>query len=125
MEILIFENSKQIAERLVNLISESVRDTTFYRASSYAEAVYFFQECSPDTVLVDMKYPDNNGVELLKTIKSGNCDTVVIALTSDADDLNRKQWKDYGIDFIFDKYADFERIPGIINGIAEARHTEN
>jgi len=43
MKILIFENSKQIAERLIELISETVKDITFYKAGSYGA-----QECLPE-----------------------------------------------------------------------------
>jgi DNA-binding NarL/FixJ family response regulator len=118
MKILIFENSKQIADRLVNLISESIGDIIFYKAGSYAEAVYFLKECRPDTVPLDLKYPGNEGIELLKKIKASDDKTVVIALLSEADEFIVRKWEQYEADFIFDKYGDFEKIPEIIKTLS-------
>ncbi|MEP6596104.1 MAG: response regulator [Ginsengibacter sp.] len=101
MKILIFENSKKIAERLITVVYETVKDITFYKAGSYAEAVSLLRECNPDTVVLNLKYPGDRGVELLKKIKASNVKTVVIALLSEGDEF--KQWKKSGADFIFDK----------------------
>jgi DNA-binding response OmpR family regulator len=118
MKLLIFENSKQIVERLINLVSETVKGVTFYKPGSYAEAVYFLNECRPDAVLLDLKYPENKGVELLKKIKTTTNKTIVIALLSETDEFAMRQWENSDADFIFDKYADFEKIPIIINAIS-------
>ena len=117
MKILIFENSKQIAERLVSLITETMKDIVFYKAGSYAEALYFLQEYNPDVVLLDLKYPGNSGVELLKKVRESDDKTVVIALLSGVDEFSMRQWEQYDADFIFDKYADFEKIPEVISTI--------
>jgi DNA-binding response OmpR family regulator len=117
MKILIFENSKQISERLIELISETTKDVTFYKAGSYGEALYFFNECNPDAVLLDFEYPGNSSIELLKKIKASNDRTMVLALLSEMNESNVKQCQQYGADLIFDKYADFEKIPAIINVI--------
>ena len=117
MKILIFENSKQIAERLIELISETIKDITFYRAGSYGEALYFLKECNPDAVLLDFDYPGNSSIELLKKTKALNDKTMVLALLSEMNESNVKQCQQYGADLIFDKYADFEQIPAIINVI--------
>ena len=117
MKILIFENSRQIAERLMELISETMKDVTFYKATSYGEALYFLNECSPDAVLLDFEYPGNSSIELLKKIKSSNDKTMVLALLSQVNESNVQQCEQYGADFIFDKYADFEQIPEVVSAI--------
>ena len=117
MKILIFENSRQIAERLMELISETMKDVTFYKATSYGEALYFLNECNPDAVLLDFEYPGNSSIELLKKIKSSNDKTMVLALLSQMNESNVQQCEHYGADFIFDKYADFEQIPEVVNAI--------
>jgi len=117
MKILIFENSKQIAERLIELISETINDITFYTAGSYGEALYFLNECNPDAVLLDFEYPGNSSIELLKKIKGSSNNTMVLALLSGLNESKVKQCERYGADLIFDKYTDFEKIPTIIDVI--------
>lgn len=117
MNILIFEKSKQIEERLIDLICETVEDITFYNAGSYAEALYFLNECKPDIAVVDLEYPGNLGVELLKTITKSNAEIKVIALSSEVSESCLKQFEPYGADFIFNRYADFEQIPGVVAAI--------
>jgi len=68
-----------MAERLISLTYETMKDITFYRARSYAEAVNLLNECNPDTVVLNLKYPGAWGVELLKKIKPLGEKTVVIA----------------------------------------------
>ena len=119
MKILIFENSKQIEERLIDLISETIKDATFYKAGSYAEALYFLNECKPDAVLLDLKYPGNTSVELLKKIRASGQEIVVIALSTELNESGQKQCEQYGADFIFDKYADFEQIPEVISAMRQ------
>ena len=114
MEILIFENSKQITQRLMELISETVKNITFLKASSYSEALYFLRECNPEVMLLDLKYPGNSSVELLKKINQSNSKPVVIALLNETEEAIVTRCKEYGADFIFDKYSDFEKIPGVI-----------
>lgn len=117
MVILIFDSSRQITERLIELISETVKDITFHKAVSYEEAINLLQICTPDAVLLDFKFPCNCIIELLKKVKTSNDKTVVIGLLSMANEPSRKQFTVYGADFIFDKYDDFEELPGVINAI--------
>ena len=117
MKVLIFENSKQITERLICLISETILNVTFYKAGSYAEAIYFYNECNPDAVILDIHYPDNNGVKLLERIKAANDKTIVIALSSHGDDYNLQRWEQSGAHYMLDKFAEFEKIPMIIDGV--------
>jgi DNA-binding NarL/FixJ family response regulator len=92
-------------------------DITFYKAGSYGEALYFFNECRPDAVLLDFEYPGNSSIELLKKIKASDNKTMVLALLSQVNESSVKQCEQYGADLVFDKYADFEKIPAILDVI--------
>lgn len=117
MQVLILENSKQITQRLIELISETIKDITFLKASSYGEALYFLRECNPGVLLLDLKYPGNSSLELMKKINGSVNKPLIIALSSEVEELNLKQCHEHGVDFIFDKYADFEKIPNVIRAI--------
>lgn len=117
MVIAIFEKSKLITERLIDLISETNKDITFYNAVSYTDAINLLQKCKPDAVILDLKFFGNGIIELLKKIKAGNNKMVVIILFNITNEKKLKECKDHGADFIFDKYNDFEKIPSVISAL--------
>lgn len=117
MQVLVFDSSKEIAERLIGLISEARKGITFYKAFADHEAVNLLKKIQPHAVLLDLNFPGNSAIELLKQIKSMNDKTIVIVLFGMADEFSLNQFKTQGADFIFDKYDDFEKIPDIINTI--------
>ena len=117
MVIAIFEKSKLITERLIDLISEINKDITFYKAVSYPDAIHLLQKCKPDAVLLDLKFSGNGSIELLKKIKAGNNKIAVIILFNITNEKKLKECKDHGADFIFDKYNEFEKIPAVINAL--------
>ncbi len=115
--ILIFDNSEQITERLIELIREEKKDSRLDNATTYQQAVKILQLSDPRVILLDIKFYGNKTIELLKKIKLSNKKTAVIILFNHADEQSMKQCKDHGADFFIDKYYDFNKIPGIINSI--------
>lgn len=125
MEILIVDSSIQIIERLGELISEEENIKTIYRAVSYKAASELFNETKPDVVLLDIGLPQNKSVDLLKEIKAANNKTVVIVLSIHVDEGTKQKYKSLGIDFFFDKYNDFEKIPAVINNVSKSKKEVN
>ena len=108
MQVLIFDRSKDIAKRIIDQISETNRDITFYNADSFPASINILKECSPDVVLLDLNFPGNTAIELLKEIKKANDKTVVIVWYTHADEQSLKLCRELGADFLFDKYDEFE-----------------
>ena len=54
-------------------------------AMSGAEAREIFEEFSPDVVLLDIRLPDANGIDLLEEFKGRNEDVIVVMITAYAD----------------------------------------
>lgn len=55
-------------------------------AGSAEEAVAVAQQCEPDVIVMDIRLPDGNGVEVTREIRGARPETRVIMLTSYADD---------------------------------------
>lgn len=117
MVILIFERSQQITERLIGLISETIRGIIFRKANTYKEALELLGEYNPQAVLLDLDFPDDTAISLLQAIKGSGNQTVAIVLYTMADQQKIKLFEENGADFMFDKYHEFEKIPGVIMDI--------
>lgn len=117
MVILIFERSQQITERLIGLISETIRGISFRKANTYKEALELLDEYNPQAVLLDLDFPDDTAISLLQAIKGSGDQTVAIVLYTMADQQKIKLFEENGADFMFDKYHEFEKIPGVIMDI--------
>ena len=115
MQVLILDRSSDVAKRIIDNISETNRDITFYTAISFPASINLLNECNPDAVLLDLNFPGNTAIELLKEIKQSNDKTVVIVWYTHAVEHSLKLCKELGADFLFNKYDDFEKIPGVIS----------
>ncbi len=115
MTIGIIEASTEIAERLIELIRESVVEPFFLHARNCEEAQDLFQEKAPDALLMDLKYPGLYCLEMLKNLKIKNKNTTVILLYTHLDEMIFKKLTEEGADYLLDKYTEFEKIPVIIN----------
>jgi CheY-like chemotaxis protein len=117
MVVLIIDSSMLIIERMQQVLSEAGNISAIYGASSYKEGIKYFKEKNPDIVLLDIILPDNESLKLLKEMKKEKSDINIILLSSYSDSYILAQFKAVGIDFFYDKYSEFPKIPGAINSI--------
>ena len=117
MVVLVVDSSVFIIERWQHILSEAEYITAVYGAVSYKDAARLFKEIKPDVVLLDNGLPGNMSVDLLNEFKATSADTPVIILANSIDHQMQVKYKSLGANFYFDKYNDFEKIPGIINNI--------
>jgi DNA-binding NtrC family response regulator len=79
--ILIVDDAADIRELLVTILRDSHEVT---EADSAAALKHCFTESQPDVVLLDIKLPDGDGLELLPQLKKQWPETEVIVLTGNA-----------------------------------------
>ena len=118
---LIFGNSQLIAERLIELISETNKGITFHYANSYEAGIPLLKEQQPAVVLLELNFAGNNIIDLIKKIKALDDKTIVIVLFSVQDEQKLAQCKANGADYILDMYNEFEKFPKIINRIVNSK----
>lgn len=119
MVVLIVDSSTQISQRLEELLSELNFIKSIYTADSHTNARHLFTKYQPRIVLLGINIPENESLKLLAEIAAGSCKTSVIILFLTSNDYINDQYKLLGADYFLDKYEDFEKIPGIIAGIAK------
>ncbi|MEI9955752.1 MAG: response regulator [Ferruginibacter sp.] len=69
-------------------------------------------------VLLDDNLPANRSIELLNLIKKTNDAIPVIILANGIDNFTKLKYKALGADQFFDKYHEFELIPGVVNSLS-------
>ncbi|MBO8170568.1 MAG: response regulator [Bacillaceae bacterium] len=96
--ILVIDDARDITQLIeITLTNENYQVSSRYSA---AEALSFLKEHSPDLVLLDIMLPDQNGIELLQTIKSDYPFLPVVMITAFAEvntavDAMKKGASDY------------------------------
>ncbi len=95
-KILVVEDDEASREFLSEVIENLGYE--FITAQNGSEAKEFFRLHLPDLVLLDIRLPDINGIEVLKYIKSISSDTPVIAQTAFAMEKEREAFMAMGFD---------------------------
>lgn len=124
MKTLIVDSSLQIIKRWVEMLSETENLLSIHKAVSYNEATKIFKENKPDVVLLDLGLPLSKSFDLIWEMKNLDPATIIIVLAIHTDSATQEQSIELGADFFFDKYNDFEQIPGLVDAIA-AKKKEN
>lgn len=114
---MIVDKSTLLTRRLGELVSESDAIENVEMSISYSDASKKIKGHPPDIVLLDLALPGNKSIKLLREIKRENPKIFVIVVSDTPDERIKKQCEQVGADYFFDKYNEFEKIPGAIRQI--------
>jgi len=101
VEVLIVEDDSRIAEIHQRFIERIDGFSVIGIATNYQEAVDLFEIVKPQLVILDVYFPDMNGLDFLKWIKENSimADVIMITASKEIDSVN--QAINYGVfDFI-------------------------
>ena len=121
MRILIIERSEEIIQRLEQLVTDTSHEAVVDYAVSYSEALACVRKPAIDIILIDIKLAKTSSFELLKTIKKVNDKAVIVILFHILDEYIVRQCKAHGVDYMFDKYDEFEKIPSLVSQLNMSR----
>jgi len=117
MRLLIADDSELIVDRLIASL-EAIRgveivDTagTVERASEAARTL------RPDVLILDMRMPDGNGLEVLEGMKKDHVSCVVIVLTNFAYPQYRRKCLSSGAHFFLDKSTEFDKVGDVVRSL--------
>jgi DNA-binding NarL/FixJ family response regulator len=113
-QVLIIDDSPQVRKRIAALLNESPQIRIAGEAGSGREAIEAVAQVRPDTVLLDIRLPDQNGIALLKQFKADYPQMTVIMLTNLDDSRYRNACRNLGADYFLSKADEFESIVDII-----------
>ncbi len=120
VKVVIADDSDVCWTRLVNLLSENPSVGVVGEARNGTGAIILVEKYQPDVVILDIRMPLGTGFEVLKKVKQQKSPPVVIMLTNYPYKQYREKCQEDGADYFFDKATEFEKIPLVLEKIANS-----
>ena len=115
-QVMIIDDSPQVRQRIAAMLADNPLIRIVGQAGSAREALDAVAQCPPDTVILDIRLPDQNGLALLKQFKARYPEMTVIMLTNLDGSRYRQACRNLGADHFLSKSMDFERLVDTIVG---------
>jgi DNA-binding NarL/FixJ family response regulator len=125
IRIVIVDDSYLVRERLVKMLSAIPGTEVTGEAANSQDALKVFVDQKPHFVIVDIKIPGENGIEVLKKIKKINQAVVVIIITNYPSTQYRTKCLENGADYFFDKSNEYSEVIETIKNIVNSRFIQN
>jgi DNA-binding NarL/FixJ family response regulator len=120
MKLFIADDSVQIRKRLIEMLSELPEVEVTGEAGDAPEAIREIRRLDPDMVILDIRMPGGNGIDVLREIKEKS-HPAIIMLTNYPYPQYRKKCMDLGADYFFDKATDFEKVVEVCEQLIKVR----
>ena len=118
MKIFLADDSKIILDRLAALLSENENLEVVGTAQNSLIAYDLIRKLKPDVVILDIRMPGGDGVELLIKLKKQMPDIKVIMLTNYNLFAYKQACLNAGAEYFLDKSNEFEKVVEICNSFA-------
>ncbi|MBU1749568.1 MAG: response regulator transcription factor [Chloroflexi bacterium] len=125
LTVFITDDSATIRERLVTLTLDLPGIVVVGQAQDAPEALAAIRRTRPDVVILDIRMPGGNGIDVLRQLKKMKPAPQVIMLTNYAYPQYRQRCKAAGADFFFDKSAEFDQIPPALEQLRQGLRAES
>ena len=125
MKVLIADDSALVRERLMTMLSELNGIEIISEARDGQEALDTIQTLCPDVVILDIRMPKGNGIDVLKYIDKNKPSCMVIMLTNYPYPQYREACMEAGADFFFDKSTQFDMIPKVLEQLISGEPYDN
>ena len=114
--IYIVDDSVKLRKTLCELLSDVDNVQVIGQSGDAGEALDDIRILKPDTVLLDIRLPGKNGIQLLGEIKELQPDITVVIMTNYDYPQYRQQSIRAGADHFFNKTREFENIIEVLKG---------
>lgn len=114
-KILVIDDESHIRLSLKKICEDEGFDVT--TASSALKALKSIEDNPPEIIIIDVRLPDVNGIELLKTIKESRPETTAITITGHADLRGAVEAMKAGAIDYLEKPIDFDKFRELLNKV--------
>ncbi|MBK7851403.1 MAG: response regulator [Bacteroidetes bacterium] len=114
LKVLVAEGSSDLALRVRELLSELDFVTSIGYAKNGHEALALAEFMNPDFILLDIKMPGMNDLDVLEKLRLQKHEVKIILLTTHPDEYLRQKCLELGADYYLDKMLEFDQIADIL-----------
>ena len=125
MKVFIVDDSALVRERIIAMISEHPGIEITGQAENALEGINSIRKLKPDVVILDIRMPGGNGIEVLRNIKKNSSGPTIIILTNYPYPQYRKKCIEAGADYFFDKSTEFNKIIEVIKKLIQESNAQN
>jgi len=119
--LYIAEASAAIRARIADVLRGLPDVRIVGEASEAQQALREIAALRPDSVLLDLELGGSTGTRILEAIRGQAPEAALVILTNLAEPQYRRACERAGADGFLDKTNEFERLPGVIAGLAARR----
>jgi DNA-binding NarL/FixJ family response regulator len=126
LRVVIVEDSRNIRERLVQLVEDNGSMQVVGEADTEESAVAVCRSTAPDAIILDLKLANGTGLGVLKTMCYAGAEhkPAIIVLTNFPWPAFERAAQRLGADWFLDKSSEFHKLPGLLQGLLEKPPTE-
>jgi DNA-binding NarL/FixJ family response regulator len=120
MRLFIADDSELLRERLVDVLSEIEGVEIIGQGEDTIGVIEAVKRLYPDLVILDIRMPGGNGIQVLETLKKMENPPLVIMFTNYPNLQYRMRCLGAGADFFFYKATEFEKLIDAVRESAKA-----
>ena len=120
MKVIIADDSKILRERISSMLSTIPGVEIVAEAENSHEAMKYIEKLKPDVLILDIRMPNGNGIEVLKSIKQKKLSLIKIILTNYPLQQYKVKCFELGADYFFDKAAEFEALKEVVGDLVNS-----
>jgi DNA-binding NarL/FixJ family response regulator len=119
MKVFLVDDSAQVVERLMAMLTAVPGIEVIGSAADLPEAIHLVRTARPDIVILDLNLPSGSGIRLLQAIKTGKLEVKAIVLTNYAFPQYRNKCLEAGAYAFLDKSTDFAIVPQVLIALSQ------
>lgn len=120
LRVLLVEDSKLLAERLLELLADIPQVNVVGNVGSEADALAAVRTTAPDVLVLDLQLRQGTGFGVLRALQVLDKFPAVVILTNYSLPQYRTQAQMLGAQYFLDKASEFDRLPAVLSDIATA-----
>jgi two-component system, OmpR family, response regulator len=120
LKLLLVEDSRVLADRLVELIDQTATVELVAHVDNERDASALLRDQSIDVVILDLQLRQGTGFGVLKSLPRTGPRPRVIVLTNFDLPAYRREATELGADYFLDKSREYHRVPEILEGLSHA-----
>jgi DNA-binding NarL/FixJ family response regulator len=124
LKVFISDDSATVRERLVTMALDLPEIAVVGQAEDVSGTLDAIRQTRPDVVILDIRMPRGNGIEVLREVKKMTPAPKVIMLTNFAYAQYRRKCEEAGADFFLDKSTEFDKLPQALEQVRQGLQAE-